>query len=557
MTKDDASTLIRLFVGRVAIDGDKPALHVKRDRVYQMLTWNELARDVRRTAAAFVRLRVQPVDRVIQVSENRYEWIVCDLAIQMAQAVHVPVHAPLTGEQIVYQINNSGARIVLLSGPQQAVKLVAYAEKLIDDVTYFSFDRCHETIRTQPIRLLSDVTGDISDAETHAVEQQAISGITADSLATILYTSGTTGEPKGVMLTQRNLVSNAQATLEAFGQQTDELRLNFLPLSHIFARTCDLYTWIAGGGQLALAESRETVLADCAAVKPTRLNGVPYFFDKVRRTLIEQGRADQNGSVCELLGGNIRHCCSGGAALPDHVFDFFQSQGVPVLQGYGLTETSPVITVSTEHRYRRGSVGPPIPGVEVRIAADGEILTRGPHVMLGYWKNPHATAEIIRDGWLHTGDIGQLDDGGFLRITGRKKELIVTSGGKNVAPVYLESLLTEDPLILQALVVGDGRNYLTALVVPNPDTLRDEIIARGIAVASRQQALTHPQVLELYEQHIGERLRGVSPYEQVRKFTLLDRGFTIESGELTPKLSLRREIIEANFAERIRAMYGA
>jgi long-chain acyl-CoA synthetase len=556
MTIDDATSVIRLFVRRAATDGNMPALHVKRDGVYRALTWNELARDVRCTAAAFVRLGVQPGDRVIQVAENRYEWIVCDLAIQMAQAIHVPVHAPLTGEQIVYQINDSGARIVLLSGPQQAGKLVACAEKLTDEVTYFSFDRCDETIRSQHVRLLSDLTEDISDEETSDVEQRALASITADSLATILYTSGTTGEPKGVMLSQRNLVSNALATLEAFGPHPDELRLNFLPLSHIFARTCDLYTWIAKGSQLALAESRETVLADCAAVKPTRVNGVPYFFDKVRRILIEQGRADDNGSVRDLLGGNIRFCCSGGAALPDHVFDFFLSRGVPVLQGYGLTETSPVISVSTEHRYRRGTVGPPIPGVEVRIADDGEILTRGPHVMIGYWKNQQATDEVVRDGWLHTGDIGELEDGGFLRITGRKKELIVTSGGKNVAPVYLESLLAEDPLILQALVVGDGRNFLTALIVPNPDALRDEIIARGIAVTSRQQALSHPQVLELYEQCIRERLRGVSQYEQVRKFTLLDRGFTIESGELTPKMSLRREIIETNFADRIQAMYG-
>jgi long-chain acyl-CoA synthetase len=241
--------------------------------------------------------------------------------------------------------------------------------------------------------------------------------------------------------------------------------------------------------------------------------------------------------------------------LPVHVFDFFWEHDVPLVQGYGLTETSPVVSMSTIESVRRGASGKPIQDVEVRIAEDGEILTRGPHIMLGYYNRPDATAEVIQDGWFYTGDYGYLDDDGFLYITGRKKELIVTTGGKNIAPVLIESLLTEDPLILQAVVIGDDRDYLTALIVPNPDGLRSEIVSRKIAVRSADEALRHPDVLGLYEQRIAQRLRGLSYYEQIRKFHLMNRGFTIESGELTPKLSLRRQQIAANCRDLIEALY--
>jgi long-chain acyl-CoA synthetase len=303
-----------------------------------------------------------------------------------------------------------------------------------------------------------------------------------------------------------------------------------------------------------LAESRDTVLSDCQEIKPTIINGVPYFYQLLQRRLAAESD-DESGGLRELLGGNMRMCCSGGAALPDHLFDYFQRQNLPLLQGYGLTESSPVITLCSPQQVRRGAVGKPIPGVEVRIAADGEILTRGPHVMVGYWQRPEATAEVIRDGWLHTGDLGHLDQDGFLYITGRKKELIVTSAGKNIAPVYLESLLTEDPLIAQALVIGDNRSYLTALIVPNPTNLEAEIRARKIRVFSKKAALVHPEVLKLYEAAMAHRLADVSHHEQVRNFTLPDRGFSVELGEMTPKFSLCRAVIEQRFAEQIEAMY--
>lgn len=538
---------------RLEGDADRVAIRFKHRGTPRQRTWREVVHEACQQAGTLRAAGVQTGDRVVQISENRYEWIIADLAIQIAQAIHVPVHAPLTGNQIAFQIRDSGARVVLLSTPEQAAKLDAVAEQLPGDLRLFSFEPC--SLRGRPIELWPEAGSDGHRAATDVLDA-AIDHLTPDSLATILYTSGTTGEPKGVMLTQRNLTTNVVGTIAAFGMSPDDVRLSFLPLSHIFARTCDLYTWLAVGSQLALAESRETVVADCATIHPTILNGVPYFFDKLRRVLCDQGRDQEPGALRALLGNEIRHCCSGGAALPDHVFDFFWQQGVPLLQGYGLTETSPVISLSTPTHYRRSASGRALPGIEVRIADDGEILTRGPHVMPGYYKNERATAEVLRDGWFHTGDLGRLDGDGFLSITGRKKELIVTSGGKNIAPVYLETLLTEDPLILQALVVGDGRNYLAALLVPDMDNLRAELTSLGLPWSSADAALASARVRELYEQRVRTRLTGVSHYEQVRTFTLVSRGFSIEQGELTPKLSLRRDVIGRHFAAEIEAMYA-
>ncbi|MEX0586361.1 MAG: AMP-binding protein, partial [Pirellulales bacterium] len=415
MTRElDASTLLHLFTARVAQDAERPALWTKRDGVFRAQTWNALAHDVRRTAAALAAVGVRPGDRVVQVSENRPEWIVTDLAIQWAGAIHVPVHAPLVGLQIVEQILDCGARVVVLSGPGQAEKLVSLRSRLPKDMVLLSYDACPPTSGVRPLSQLAEQAGASSGRKLN--EPSPAFG-QPDDIATIIYTSGTTGEPKGVTLSQRNLTSNTLGSLRAFEVQSHDIRLTLLPLSHIFARTCDLYGWIAAGCQLALAENRETVLADCALVKPTLLNGVPYFFDKVMRLLVEEKRHNEPGSLREKLGGRVRFCCSGGAALPDHVARFFNERDVPLVQGYGLTETSPVVTLSTPEANKVGFVGRPVEGVEVRVAPDGEILTRGSHVMIGYWQKPEATAAVLRDGWFYTGDLGEIDADGFVRIT--------------------------------------------------------------------------------------------------------------------------------------------
>ncbi|MDA1051458.1 MAG: AMP-dependent synthetase/ligase [Planctomycetota bacterium] len=548
-------SIVALLANRLDDSADQTALWTKSDE-WRSQTWSDVGKDVLRMASWLVEQGIQPGDLVAQFSENRYEWLIADLAMHVAGAVHVPIHAPLTGEQAAFQIRDSAARLVLLSTAEQVAKLAANADGLPRDVAYFVYDACDQTIGDRQCGHLRAELLAHGEASADELLASAVARTSGETLATILYTSGTTGEPKGVMLSNRNLVSNTLSAIEPFAQGPDDLRLSFLPLSHIFARTCDLYTWVAAGSQLALAQSRETVIADCAAVRPTLLNGVPYFFEKVANALAEVDFHTAPGALRDLLGGRIRLCCSGGAALPDHVFDFFIEHGVPLLQGYGLTESSPIITLSSEQGVKRGAVGRAIPDVDVKIADDGEILTRGPHVMLGYFNNQAATDEVILDSWLHTGDIGHLDDEGYLFITGRKKELIVTSGGKNIAPVYLESLLTQDPLIAQAVVIGDDRKYLTALIVPEFAALDAEIASREIAVASDSDVLQHDDVLKLFAERIASRLAGVSHYEQVRKFTLMNRGFTVESGELTPKLSLRRSCIQVNCRDLIEAMYA-
>ncbi len=556
MTRDMYhATLVSLFCERVAASGDKPAVRVRDGERFRAITWNALAADVRRMAAALVDLGVAAGDRVAHVSENRYEWIVVDLAVHLARGVHVAIHCSLAGPQIAYQIADSGATLVIVSGPEQAQKLIQSAASLPPGMRVFSHDPCSAAIQGCSIQHLAPIAAQASEAAGLALEQAAAANVKPADLATILYTSGTTGEPKGVMLSHGNLASNAIATLEAFCTRPGEVRLCWLPLSHIYARTCDLYISLADGAELALAKSRETIVADAKLVHPTFINGVPYFYDKICRHLQEKKLDDKPGSINELLGGRLEICCAGGAPLPDHTAEIFERQGVKLFQGYGLTESSPVIATEIPTAHRIGTVGPPIPGVEVKIADDGEVLTCGPHVMLGYWNKPQATAEALRDGWLYTGDLGRMDDG-FLRITGRKKELIVTAAGKNIAPTYLEGLLAKDPLISQVMVIGDRRNYLTALIVPDRERLTAEIMRQRIPVFTPAQAVAHPRVNAIYRELIDRRLAGVSTFEQVQKFTLLDRGLTVESGELTPTLKLRRDVILANCAEAIEKMYA-
>lgn len=365
--------------------------------------------------------------------------------------------------------------------------------------------------------------------------------------------AGTSGTPRRVMLSEQNLLSNAVALSEASGGDGDELRLSFLPMSHLYARTCDLYTWIVRGSRLVLAESPKTVFRDAKILRPTVINGVPYFFQKA----IDLAEASGE-SLRSLLGGEIKRCYCGGASLSPEIEQRFFEEGVPLYTGYGLTEASPVVTVNTPAAYKLGTVGKPLPGVEVRIAdADaetpGEVLVRGPNVMLGYWNDPEATAAALRDGWLHTGDLGELDAEGFLTITGRKKELIVLSTGMNVAPSRVEALLSASPWIEQACVIGDGEKGLRALIVPNRDRLRAEVRKRRLWVFSKHGALAHAAIRAVYRQEIDARLADAAPHEQVHAFTLIGRGFDLERGEMTAKLSLRRQAIADGFAREIAA----
>lgn len=534
MSIDLSLTIPDLFRRAVAERGDEPALITKFNGRFESESWQQVLAGV----SAFLRLLcaggLRRGDLAIHISVNRREWVLFDLACHLAGIIHVPLHASLSGQQLLEQIKHSGAKHIFLGDDEQQQKLTAVDGSL-------QFVRYDDVGRTRPAPVTT---------------QWELGDVRPDDVATILYTSGTTGEPKGVMLTQRNISSNAQATVERLAASGEpEKKLNILPLSHIFARTCDLYCWLIRGSVLAIAESRETVLSDLQAVRPTTMNGVPYFYDRLRRLLCEQGQDQTPGALQQLLGGQMRTCFSGGAPLAQVTIDYFAQQDMPLLQGYGLTESSPVITASSREQTRPACSGRAISGVEIRTGDDGELLTRGPHVMLGYYKNPQATAEVIRDGWLHTGDLGQIDADGYLRIVGRKKEMLVLSTGKKIAPTAIESKLAHDGLIAQVMIVGEGRSHLAALIVPQPEVLKAEIIARGIALASREDALVHPDVLEIYLGRIRCHLATLSPQEQVHHVALLPRAFSIEQGEMTAKLSLRREVICKNFATEIERMY--
>lgn len=505
------------FAVSVARRPNERALGYVRAGELHWLTWQQLADEAYLESRIFEFMGIVAGDRIAQVSENRYEWIITDLAIHLAGAVHVPIHTTLSGEQIAEQIADSGARLVFVSSQAMLAKFVDIAPQ---GITYVIHDEEGGVREPVGVRAASPPpSSQLPDPS---------------SLATILYTSGTTGRSRGVMLSHSNLASNAAATAEAFGDDYPELRLCVLPLSHIYARTCDLYTWLYRGSQLVLAESRETLARDLRLARPAALNAVPYIYQKIADR-IRAGEGNYAQQLRDFFGGRIEHLNCGGAPLAPETEAWYAEQGLPVLLGYGLTETSPVIAASTPSSYRPGAVGRLLRDVEVRIAPDGEILTRGPHVMLGYWHDEEATAAAIVDGWFHTGDLGAVDADGFLAIRGRKKELIVLSTGKKVAPTRVELLLTESPLIEQACVFGDNRCGLVALIVP---------AACGLAPPLNNHR-------DVYAAEITRCLASAAHEEQVHHFVLTDRPFSIDRGEMTAKLSLCRAVIARNFAAEI------
>ncbi len=543
-------TLLHLFAARLAADADAPALLWHDGAQYQTDTWTTLAADAERLAGGLARQGIVAGDMVAQLSENRREWILADLAIQAVGGVHVPLHATLSGPEIARQLRHCQAKLLFASSAEQFAKLTAVWGELPDELSIVLYDAAAaEGNPDRRVVSLAEWMGDLPGTPEANFWPAAADRLAADGLATVIYTSGTTGRPQGVMLSQRNLVFNTLATLEAFGFQRADLRLNFLPFSHVFARTCELYTWLAAGSRLALARSRETLLADAAAVQPTVMNGVPYFFSKVCGHVVANHLQQTPGVIAGMFGGRLALCCSGGAPLGRAEFEVFAAQGIELLEGYGLTETSPVITCNRLGNAKAGTVGLALPGVEIRIADDDEILTRGEHVMRGYLHDPEATAGVIRDDWLYTGDLGTLDEQGFLTITGRKKELIVTSLGKKIVPTAIEALLCADPAIEQAMVVGDGQKVLAALIVPAPQLVGEHVGDGGPPNEC-------DSLRDVIGQAIAARLNEVSKEAQVRSFYLCERPFAVETGELTPSLKLCRPNVMNSFAPAISSLFA-
>lgn len=549
-----STTVIDLFLAQVETRPNATALLYRPDDEFVSLSWSELHHHVLKAAAGLAQNGVEPGDRVATISENRMEWVIADLAITFARGVHTPLHVQLAPSQLKTQLEHCEAKWVFISGKSQ-VQAMRGQPPINSVEAWCAFDKLQREIHDKSVFAFHELGSNTQADKLQAIADSAREHVTPDSIATILYTSGTTGEPRGVVLTQGNLTSNAIGLLEYFPQRENDVRVCFLPLSHIFARTCDMITWLVRGSQFGIAKSRETVAEDCRTLRPHSISGVPYFFEKVWRKLREAGVADQPGAVAMALGDRLKYCGSGGAALPNHVFDYYQSQGVTLLQGYGLTETSPVITATAVGEPRRGSVGKAIPGVEVKIASDGEILARGLNVMQRYYRNEQATADSIRDGWFHTGDLGYVDEDGFLFITGRQKEILVTSTGKNVAPAAVEAALMIDPIVEQAMVVGDGQKFMAALIVVNLEVLNHRLGAGG-ALNSLANTSTHEPTRELIAKCIDQANAELAAHEQVRRFAILPAPFSIDQGELTAKLSLRRDVIVKNYGETIAKLFA-
>jgi len=535
--------------------GPRPALRFKRDGLYYDLTWQDYHAQALAGAAALVQAGVAPGDRVGLVAENRVEWLIADMAILTAAAVNVPPHAPLTSRQMHYQLEDAGVSWLIVSNKMQMDKIAQIRSQLprVRGVVVFERNALREDALTwagflqRGRQALPQLAGELRRREER---------LGWDDLATIMYTSGTTGNPKGVMLTHGNLLSNAGATMAIAPHGPGAVVLTWLPFTHIYARTVDHYAGLVSGVLTALAESAETVVQNLDEVQPTNMASVPRFYEKVLTAVASPDPAETSRRLRDVFGPRIDWLSSGGAPLPQAVAEAFAKAGLLLLQGYGLTETSPVISFNRKGSHKLNTVGQPLPGVEVRIAADGEVLTRGPHVMKGYWNNPEATTATIRDGWLHTGDLGQLDGDGFLKITGRKKEILVLSNGKKVAPSNLEGLLLGDSCIDQAVVCGEGRNFLTALVVPQWDNVREALKADGVEVpADVDKAARHPAVMAFLDRRIQIQLADVSSSEKVKRFVIVPRPFTVAAEELTVSLKLRRSVIQTRYAEQLEALY--
>jgi long-chain acyl-CoA synthetase len=576
----------------------RPVLMYKAGGKYQGITYSELRRTVELFANGLASLGLKRGDRVSIISENRPEWVISDQAIAALGGVGVPIYPTMTAKQNQFIFNNAGVKFVIVSNLFQLNKVmkvlpdVKSLEKVILITERGSISEPDTIGFAKVIELGEDYQKENPDHLSVSVET-----VKPDDLLTFIYTSGTTGDPKGAMLTHANLVSNIISASEVIPFGPNDVLLSFLPLCHSFERMAGYYTAMACGATIAYAESIDTVRDNLLEVRPTIVTTVPRLFERIHSRILKQvdnsppvkkkmfywaanvgrqyARAAKKGPVAFGLktkhaiadrlvftklrartGGRIKFFVSGGAALPREFGEFFEAVGLKIIEGYGLTETSPVIAVNPIDNYKFGSVGKPIPGVEVKIDVDGEILARGPNVMQGYWNNPAATKDVIdKEGWLHTGDIGVMDVEGFVYITDRKKHLFVSSGGKNIAPQPIENLFLSSKYIEQFVLVGDRRMFLTALIVPDFDALKEYADSHKLRYSNHADLTKLPEITRLIDGDIGRLQNDLANYERVRKFALLEKPLTIEEGELTPTQKVRRKIVEQRYAPVIERMY--
>jgi long-chain acyl-CoA synthetase len=587
-------SILEIFRRDVAVEKDRHCALYRPGEV----RWFSTGEMLERTAAlaqGLARLGVGSGDRVMLISENRPEWHMVDLAVLDLGAVDVPVYTTLTSTQIAFQVRDSGSRVAVADTPEHAATLVGVRRDCpgLEHVVQI------EGTPTAGALSFEEVVASGASGDAVSGFWERAKGIAPDDLATVIYTSGTTGEPKGVKLTHRNFIENSAAVSARTPVTGYELVLEFLPLCHVLER-CAGYAYMRLSCPRAYCSARH-VAELLPVIKPVYFCSVPRVFEKVRDAVLTkvdaaspvrrrlfrwalatgtrvgsarlEGRRPGVGTalahavadrlvlskVRAALGGRVAYALSGGAPLPVRVNEFFHALGIPLQEGYGLTETSPGIAVNgcLPGENRLGAVGRPLDNVEVRIADDGEVLVRGPSVTPGYWHRPDATREAFSpDGFFHTGDIGRIDGDGFLYITDRKKDLIVTAGGKNVAPQPIEELLTRSRFVDAAVLIGDGRPFIVALLSPDFAALRGWAAEQGIAEEEPGALAAHPRVQALFREAVEGANAELAHYEQIRLFRVLPVTLSIEGGQLTPTLKVRRRVVEREFAALVEEMYG-
>ncbi len=593
------TTIPGMFLDSTKTNAEKSAYFEKVNGEWKGYTFSEVQDIVTNFAAGLASLGLKKDDKVAIQAHNCPRWAFSDYSIASIGAASVTIYPTLISSQVKYIIDDSDAQYVITQDQAQTDKVLEFIQDSPKLKGIIAMDNTHD-----PAKNIISYDHIIELGEKYVKDNgftlaKASKDIKANDLLTLIYTSGTTGNPKGVMLSHNNLISNVKATSKVVNFGNTDVLLSFLPLSHVFERMGGHYTGFSVGCTTYYAESIDTIGENMLEVKPTIVVSVPRVFEKINAKVLDKVSNDPairqkifwwavgvGGEAAKLLtrgkkptgslgfkfkiadklvfsklkarvGGNLRFFISGGAPLSKEVGEFFASANIPILEGYGLTETSPVITVNRENLYKFGTVGGLIEDVQVKIADDGEILCKGPNVMLGYYKNPEATKEAIdKDGWFYTGDIGKFDEDNYLMITDRKKSILVTAGGKNIAPAPLEIALTSSKYIEQALAIGDRRRFVSALIVPSFEVLEDWAKAKGLDYGNRKSLLDHHEVHALFDAEVAKTMEKFSRYEQIKKYALLQKEWTIESGETTPKLSVKRKVVENNYAKEIEDIYA-